>query len=380
MDELKFPQPNLEQLTLSQELKKYIQNTIENEGGWIPFSRYMELALYSPMLGYYTNSYPKIGKEGDFTTAPEISPLFGQTLAEEFARILPHTACHILELGAGTGQLAYDILEALAKKNLYPNYTILELSPNLRHLQQEKLAPFRNRIKWLDQLPKKIEGIVLANEVLDAIPCELIEWQQEGLKLKGLNQQLDWESRKPPEHVLDYLPCSRSMPIGSISEIQPAACGLVRSIGELMHHGACFWIDYGFPTKEYYHPERTLGTLKVHYRHHSMDDPLFLPGLCDITTHVDFSKIAEHGLAAGLECYGYTSQAQFLLNCGFLELMSRTDDPETTSIRHIEYQHQAHILLAPQEMGELFKVLILGKGLSNAPWRASIERDRTHLL
>lgn len=329
----------------------------------------MELALYAPGLGYYAGGAAKFGAAGDFITAPEMTPLFGRTLARSAEAVLRDTGGDILELGAGSGRLALDLLRELETRQALPaQYRILELSPDLQARQRalfEAEAPhLLARLVWLDALPERFSGLILANEVLDAMPMHLVRWLDGALFEHGVisqegefawqDQALSagplWRAAREIEPGPDYL-----------SEICLAAPAWIASLAQSLERGAILCLDYGFPRAEYYHPQRDSGTLRVHYRHHSLDDPFYLPGLCDLTAHVDFSAVARAATDAGLELIGYTSQANYLLNAGLLDLMTEMD-PMTSD--YLRAAAAVQKLLQPSEMGELFKAIAFGRGLA----------------
>ncbi len=396
-----LPQPSREAQVHSNQLCDLIHCDIALQGGWIPFSRFMELALYAPGLGYYSAGARKFGAAGDFVTAPEISPLFGRTMARQLAEIMVHSTLHIIELGAGSGQLAVDVLGELESQACLPErYDILEVSADLRQRQQallqQRLPHLINRVHWLDALPDNISGVVVANEVLDALPVHLLRWRSPTLTLpqresearvrgqvvveRGVaseGKHFVWQERLLEIPALLAIAQQIVVPDDTLSEISLAARGLVGSLSERLRQGVLLFIDYGFGAREYYHAQRVCGTLMCHYRHHAHDDPFFLPGLQDITAHVDFTAAAEAAIDAGLHLYGYTTQAHFLINCGITDLLAQTD-PE--SVRdYLPLSAQLQKLTSPAEMGELFKVIALGKGMG-APLCGFVTGDKSRLL
>ncbi len=381
-----LPQPSREAQVHSNQLCDLIHRDIALQGGWIPFSRFMELALYAPGLGYYSAGARKFGAAGDFVTAPEISPLFGRTLARQIAEIMVHSTPHIIELGAGSGQLAVDVLGELERQACLPErYDILEVSADLRQRQQallqQHLPHLINRVHWLDALPDSISGVVVANEVLDALPVHLLRWKDGRIFERGVASEGDhvfvWQERLLEIPALLAIAQQIVVPDDTLSEISLAARGLVSSLSERLRQGVLLFIDYGFGAREYYHEQRVCGTLMCHYRHHAHDDPFFLPGLQDITAHVDFTAAAEAAIDAGLHLYGYTTQAHFLINCGITDLLAQTD-PE--SVRdYLPLSAQLQKLTSPAEMGELFKVIALGKGVG-APLCGFVAGDKSRFL
>ena len=366
----------------SAELSQHIAHAITAAGGWLGFDRFMHLALYAPGLGYYANDSLKLGAMpadgSDFVTAPELSSLYGQTLAAQVIEALQHTATHeVWEFGAGSGALAEQVLTTLqAQGVLLERYTIVDVSGSLRQRQQARLAAFGDVVQWADHLPPAMHGVVLGNEVLDAMPVQLLAridgtWHERGVAL-GDGGAFIWRDRptplRPPleiEGEHDYL-----------TEIHPQGEAFIRTLGHHLQRGAAFFIDYGFGEDEYYHPQRSMGTLVCHQRHKMDSDPLADVGGKDITAHVNFTAMA---LAAqdqrlpegqGWSVLGYTTQAHFLINCGLLPKMER----QALAQRAI-----AAKLIMEHEMGELFKVLALCKG---EPWEpvGFANGDRTHRL
>lgn len=363
----------------------HIQHQIQQQGGWISFADYMHMALYTPHLGYYSGDANKFGRGGDFVTAPEISPLFAQALANQVSQVLQATAGDVLELGAGTGKLAAGLLQQLATLAQLPQqYFILEVSANLRQRQQEYLQKTLPpvlflRVQWLDKLPDTFTGVVIGNEVLDAIPVHIIEWRAGQWLERGLafEQQLVWQTR--PLQALSLVADIdvSQLPEGYITEVCPAGQGLIASLAEMLQQGVILMPDYGFSAREYYHPQRRQGTLMCHFQHYAHDDPLIYPGLQDVTAHVNFTVMAEAALAHGLHCAGYTTQAQFLMNCGILQLL-QTVSPED-SARYLPMVAAVQKLLSPAEMGELFKVLALSKGIDEG-LLGFVSGDKRHQL
>jgi SAM-dependent MidA family methyltransferase len=345
----------------------------------------MELALYAPGLGYYTAGARKFGKEGDFITAPELSSLFGRTLACQLVEVMQASSPYILELGAGSGQLALDILSELETLGSLPeSYSILEISADLRERQQilihEKLPHLAARVIWLDALPEKISGVVIGNEVLDALPVNLIHWAGGQILERGVssvNERFVWQDRLTANSSLFDIAQNLSVPDDFLSEVSLTARGLITSLCQRMDIGALLFIDYGFGASEYYHPQRSQGTLMCHYRHQAHDDPFFLPGLQDITAHVDFTAIAETAIDHGAHFLGYTSQAHFLLNSGILNFLKEVSPDDIHSYAPLSAQLQK--LTSPAEMGELFKIIALGKGIEE-PLTGFSRGDLSRLL
>lgn len=362
---------------LTAALQTRIAQEIASSGGWLAFDRFMALALYEPGLGYYANDTAKFGlmpsSGSDFVTAPEMSPVFGQLLAAQVAEALQRTHTReVWEFGAGTGALALQVLDELAALGVRPDrYTIVDLSGTLRARQQLRLVKYEGLVHWADALPDRLEGVVIGNEVLDAMPVQLLVrkagvWHERGVVLQP-DGSLGWEDRptplRPPmdiEGEHDYL-----------TEIHPQGEAFIRTLGERMARGAAFFIDYGFGESEYFHPQRHMGTLVCHRLHKVDDDPLADVGLKDITAHVNFTGTAVAAQDAGFEVLGYTSQAHFLINCGLgPKLDALAQGPRAMATK----------LMMEHEMGELFKVIGLAKGVE--PWDAMgfVRGDRTHRL
>ena len=360
-------------------LDALIRQAVAKAGGWLPFDQFMALALYAPGLGYYSNTRqkfglmpggPESGSDGgsDFVTAPELSPLYGRALAAQIGQALAATGTdEIWEFGAGSGALAAQLLTALGGQ--VRRYRIVDLSGTLRARQTERLAAWAGQVEWLDQLPEAFDGVVIGNEVLDAMPVQLLSFDGQQWAERGVVIEAD---------VLAYgdLPTDLRPPLfdaavpGSVTEIHPQAEAFVRTLAASLRRGAIFLIDYGFPEAEYYHPQRVGGTLMCHHQHRADGNPLVLTGEKDITAHVNFTGIALAGQDAGLTVLGYTSQAHFLFNCGLAALL------ETASIAE---RVMAHRLIAEHEMGELFKVIGFapGAGFEALGFAAG---DRSHLL
>jgi len=353
---------------------------IATAGGWIPFTRYMELALYAPGMGYYCGGAAKFGGTGDFVTAPEISQLFGKAVAQQGVQVLEcmgENSNNILEFGAGSGKLALDLLLEMEKLERLPkHYFILEVSGELQNRQKElfeKFAPhLLSRVDWLEHLPAKFEGLILANEVLDAMPVHLVVWRGTNLFERGVawnGRALEWSDHILVNRELFKVARELSPQINSdgenvgtyVSEISLSTRRFMRSLAGILQQGAIVLIDYGFGYSEYYHSQRNRGTLMCHYRHHAHEDPFYFPGLQDITSHVDFSAISQVATAEGLELLGYTSQAHFLINCGITEILARI--PAENAGDFLPLANQLQKLVSPAEMGELFKVIVFGKNI-----------------
>lgn len=369
-----LPSPDPGALAASRRLLERIGAELGASGNWIPFARYMELALHEPGFGYYAAGARKLGAGGDFVTAPELSPLFARTLARQVAELLePGEA--VLEFGAGSGALAETLL-----KELSCPYLILETSPELRRRQERRLG---NRARWIDHLPREFRGVMLANEVLDAMPVHAVAWTRAGVLERGVcanEGQLAWCDRPAGGAVLA---AARAIaielpPSGRYeSELALFARAWMRSLGRFLERGAVLVVDYGFPEREYFHPQRSMGTLACHYRHRVHGDPFWLPGLQDVTAHVDFSALARAAADGGLEPLGFATQAQFLVNCGITGLLSEYGPADAA--RYPPAAAAAQKLLSPSEMGELFKVLAAGRGVRN-PLLGFSRGDRSHAL
>lgn len=385
--QLQLPDPGLDALMASRSLQTLIANDIRHNSGWIPFSRFMELALYAPGLGYYSGGAAKLGRDGDFTTAPEMSPLFGQTLAQVVADLLAKTTPQIMEFGAGTGKLARDVLTELAAMGVAVHrYSIVELSGELRARQQQTLRGFP-QVTWLDQFPAVYSGVVLGNEVLDAMPVQLVVKTAQGWRERGIGlapKKFVYRDRPCDPALLAQIPHADALPEGYLTEVHPISLGFVRTLADMLragfdytgHGGAALLIDYGFPAHEYYLPQRAEGTLMCHYRHHAHGDPFYLPGLQDITAHVDFSAVAHTAVNSGLDVLTYTSQAAFLIDAGIGDLLQRI--PATDRLRYLPRANELQKLTSPAEMGELFKVIALGTRVA-LPEKFA-RNDRSHRL
>ena len=375
-----MPAPSPEAMAHSERLAASIREQIDAAGGWIGFDRYMELALYAPGLGYYAAGARKFGggaAGGDFVTAPEISPLFARSLAAQLAQLFEQVPARIVEFGAGTGRLARDLLSALDARGVaVEGYSIVELSADLRQRQRQLLGDAR--VQWLEAPPEGFTGAIVANEVLDVMPVRLFVREGGGLFERGValrDGALVFAGRAADASLGAAVAAIEAetgrLPDGYGSELGLTARGWMRSAGQWLSRGALLAIDYGFPCREYYHPQRLMGTLMCHYRHHAHADPLWLPGLNDITAHVDFTAMAQAAHEGGLQVLGYTSQAHFLLNCGLPDLLKNERAPAAANA--------AHRLISEAEMGELVKVLAVGRGI-DAPLLGFARGDRTHTL
>ncbi len=363
-------------LAHSHAVQTMIQDNIRAAGGWISFEQFMNLALYAPGMGYYTSGATKLGSAGDFVTAPEISSLFGRTLAQQIIQIAQQiNQADILEFGAGSGKLALDLLLELEKLDSLPRkYFILEVSAGLRQQQltlfSDKAPHLAHLVEWLEQLPTQFNGTILANEVLDAMPVHIVTWHGNAILERGVtwqSNQFAWQDRPIQNVELQNTVSQLTPQINSdndlsysyVSEINLAATYFIRSLANILQQGVILLIDYGFGRTEYYHPQRNQGTLMCHYRHYAHDDPFYLPGLQDITSHVDFSAITEASENTGLLLAGYTTQAHFLINCDITEILAQTSVEDMNN--YLPQANQLQKLISPSEMGELFKVIAFAK-------------------
>ena len=378
-----LPVPDAQAAAHSARVAALIHGEMAACGGQISFARYMELALHAPGLGYYSAGAHKFGAAGDFVTAPELSALFSRCLARQCQQVLRVLdKANIIEVGGGSGRMACDVLSELEVLNCLPErYFILELSADLRARQratlEQHIPHLLGRIEWLEGLPPPgFRGVILANELLDAMPVHLFRIADQGVPQEVFvaSQNGRWEWRMGPlsheglavrvEAIHNELgQQGLTLEAGYQSEINLAAEAWLTSMGEVLEAGLLLIIDYGFPRREYYHPSRGSGTLMCHYRHRAHADPLLFPGLQDITAHVDFTALAEAGSHAGLAVRGYTTQASFLIACGLAGMAGAPDDTS----RHLALAQQINKLTAPSEMGELFKVMGFTKGLDDIP-------------
>jgi SAM-dependent MidA family methyltransferase len=358
--------------SVSARLLQRVHEAIAAAGGWLPFDRYMAIALYEPGLGYYSRDSRQFGllpgSGSDFVTAPELSPLFGRALATQVRQGLDGAeAGDVFEFGAGSGALAAQLLGTLGER--IERYSIIDLSGALRASQADTLARWAHKVRWLDRWPDTMQGVVIGNEVLDAMPVQLLRWDGAGWFERGVvagKAGLTWQDHATalqPPHPGPFLP-------GTVTEIHPQAEAFVRTLAQHLRRGLALFIDYGFPEAEYYHPQRAGGTLMCHRGHLADAEPLADPGDKDITAHVNFSAVALAAQDAGLDVLGYTSQAHLLINCGLPALLERAD---------LRERAHAQKLITEHEMGELFKVLALGRGVAIDPLGFSAG-DRMHTL
>lgn len=359
-------------LSLTSALQQQIAQAITRAGGWLPFDAFMAQALYAPGLGYYANDSRQFGalpaSGSDFVTAPELTPLFGRTLAAQVAEALQHTGTdEVWEFGAGSGALALQLLDALGDR--VRRYTIVDLSGTLRARQQATLQAHGDRVQWASELPARFSGVVVGNEVLDAMPVQLLFrqsgiWHERGVALD--NGALVFADQATPLRA----PLDIPGPHDYLTEIHPQAEAFIATLADRLERGAAFFLDYGFPESEYYHPQRHMGTLMCHQGHLASTDPLEAVGLKDITAHVNFTGIALAGQDAGLQVLGYTTQARFLMNCGLLDLLADASTAERAMAQKLMTEH---------EMGELFKVIGFCKGALWEPLGFA-RGDRSHTL
>lgn len=381
-----FPEVTASGKAASVKLQQHIAEAIKRHGGWIPFSRYMDMALYYPNLGYYMRHDQPFGPSGDFTTAPELTAYFAKILAKQVAQLLPHCNHTLYEFGAGSGSLALHLLRELEGMGAMPTaYYILDISPVLVRTQRAKLQYYidqqQPRIQWLQQLPDQVTGLLIGNELLDAMPCELIYWAGSSVLQRGLRlyqNRFEWADQPIADAWLAQYAQSIWPGESYLSEVSLAQRAWVMDVAKRLTKGAMLLIDYGFPQSEYYHPQRMNGTLLGHYKQHVVDNPLFQPGLMDLTAHVNFTAIAETAIAQGLTLVGYTTQANFLINGGILGDLA--DLKLVSSAAHY-FQEVSAIqrLLSDAEMGDLFKVIGLSKNIPTT-WLCFAKHDQSHLL
>jgi SAM-dependent MidA family methyltransferase len=368
-----LPPPADDARAVSAALVERIRKAIESRQGCLPFEDYMAMALYEPGLGYYSNGLLPFGEQGDFITAPESGELFGRCLARSLASVLQQLGGgELLELGAGSGALACTVLLELKRLGTLPErYRILERSGAMRHLQQRSLQPWIEQgicVEWLDTLPQQpVDGVLFGNEVADALPVGRFSWRAGELVTLGVSwrqQQLGYCEMPADEGLAARV--RRLAEAGAWrgrydSEYCPSLPAWIGALARCLRLGALLLVDYGYGRGEYYHPQRSMGTLLCHYRHQAHDDALWYPGLQDITAFVDFTAIAEAASDAGMRLQGYASQAHFLMHCGIDQLLSEID-PDATR-RYLALSNEAKRLLLPGEMGERFKCMVFSRGL-----------------
>ncbi len=363
--------PEPQALAHSERLRNEINRQIRQSAGWLDFSRFMALALYAPGLGYYSAGSVKLGAGGDFVTAPEMTTLFAETMARPVSETLIELQGQhpvVFELGAGSGRLARDMLLALAKRDVLPErYLILEVSADLRARQETLLdslpVHLRKRVSWCTSWPGSLTGVLIANEVLDSLPVHRVGWRGNHWVELGIALEQEawiWQERPLNDaRLIQRLPQTDGLPVPYDTEICLAATDLMVNLAQLLRAGRAYFIDYGFPEREYYHPQRHEGTLMCHIRHHVHDDPLRYPGLQDITAHVDFTAVARAAIQNGLCLEDYRTMAGWLIGEGMIEVLGNI--PVTDEARYLPAVSAVQKLLSPAEMGEMFKVLVLGK-------------------
>ena len=378
-----WPEPDSEALAHSARVVERVQTEIEGRGGVLPFERYMDLVMYEPGLGYYVSGTRKFGRQGDFVTASELGSLYGRCVARQAAQILAQLdGGSLLEFGAGSGVLAATVLTELAERDSLPaEYLIVEVSPALRAQQQQTLAGQIEqnlvKVRWLDSLPESgFRGVILANEVLDAMPIIRFRVGAEGHMTAGVvrrNGHLDWSWQRDPSQDgrIDRLVQQYGLVADYTSEVNPRAAAWMQTVGRVLDAGLILVMDYGYPGAEYYHYERSDGTLMCHYQHRAHMDPFLYPGLQDLTAHVDFSAVAAAGQLAGLDIAGFTSQEAFLLSTGVLDLVAHESSGPVAPKLSAELKQ----LTLSSEMGESFKALAMVKHI-DSPLLGFSLRDR----
>jgi SAM-dependent MidA family methyltransferase len=407
---MSLPDPDPSAVAHSCTLAGRIHAAIAAHGGWIRFDRFMQFALYEPGLGYYSSAGRKFGPQGDFVTAPELSPLFAGSLARQVSQWFDEVPARVVEFGAGTGRLAAGLIEALQVRGTpAERYTIVELSADLRARQHETLARHvpgaLSAVTWIERLPDAIEGVVIGNELLDAMPVRLFEIGARGVAEVGVAEAAHGAGAAPTSPAFTYAvrPADAAfaaaveaalqragtaglLEAGYRSELGEQASAWVATVAGVLSRGALLLIDYGFPAAEFYHPQRAGGTLACHYRHRVHGDPFHWPGLQDITAHVDFSAVADAAAGQGLELLGYTSQARFLVNCGLIDALAEATRAEASSnaaradpVAHARATGAVQTLLSEAEMGELFKAIAFGRGITQ-PSCGFVRGDRSATL
>lgn len=387
----RLPGPDAASLAHSERVADHIRRCIDRSGGSIGFAEYMHEALYAPGLGYYSAGAAKLGSGGDFVTAPEISPLFGRVLGRQFAGVLRALAGGaILELGAGTGRLSVELLKTLDSAGAGPfRYVILEVSADLadrqRRLIRSEVPGMLPRVAWVDRLPRRFTGIVVANEVADALPVE--RFVKRGTRVvqrrvKAEGEGFAWCEAPAPEYLERHVrgieqSLSGPLPDGYVSEVSTGLPGWIGDLAGCVEHGLVVLIDYGLPRREYYAPDRSGGWLRCHFRHRVHDDPLILPGIQDLTAWVDFTAVATAAADAGLRVAGFVSQSRLLLDGGLEQELAGIERLPTAA--QIELSRQVRILTMPGEMGEHCKCIGLARGPLPTPDALSIG-DRAHSL
>jgi len=390
-----LPQPSIEARNHSDRLQARIRQRISDQGGWIGFADFMNMALYTPELGYYTGGLHKIGQQGDFTTAPELGNLFARCLAAECMHVWQKLSTAvddkvIYEFGAGTGKLARDMLLAMNQQSALPDhYAIIETSGQLCARQQALIQTLPDHIarsvSWSEHLPEQIRGIVIGNELLDAMPCDRFRICENGeVAALGVAVEADQLVWRAGESFANGL-ATGMLPPDYESEVCTQAEAWVKTIGKRLSCGVLLLIDYGFSQQEFYHHDRRAGTLMCHYRHHAHDNPFWWPGLQDITTHIDFTAIADAAQSVDLSFEGYIDQSNYLISCGLIDFCSETqnsladiEEPDK-SRRLFQLTSEVKKLTMPHEMGELFKVIAFSRNFSG-PLKGFTRRNNVHRL
>jgi len=376
-----LPPPSVDEIELSQPLMALICSEITKNDGKITFSHFMELALYSPGLGYYATEKPIFGDQGDFITAPELTPLFSRCIAMQAKQILTSldSPGDIMEFGAGSGAMACDILMELDKLECLPqHYYISEISPALKQRQRARISAYAphlvDRVQWIDDIPDSFTGVILGNELLDALPTHRVLFDATGnhqeLFVTFNDNKLSWVSDKPSSQLLKETISKAyethkeniDIPDRYESEINVASINWIKSLANSLTQGAAILIDYGFAADEFFRPERHEGSIMCHYKHRAHNDPLTHIGLQDLTSHVNFTQIAETAFENELDIIGYTTQTYFLLGCGLESLLNEIDISDSKLF--IAETQPVKQLILPDEMGETFKVIGLGKNLN----------------
>lgn len=379
-----------EQLKLSKSLQRKIIAELDECEGRISFAKFMELALYEPKLGYYNNAFPKFGKGGDFVTAPTASPLFAKTIGQQLTQLFQNgVKNNILEIGAGNGQLMLDILREQAHN--IAKYYIVELSLILAEQQKSRLKQHLphlvEKVVWLDRLPVAFDGVVLANEVLDAAPCEQVVWRNGSLLsryVKYANNEFQYcelDANNTLLEIANKLPITEELNAQHssedyISEISLNNRAFIQTLAKVLHQGCILIIDYGYAESEYYSISRNQGTIRGFLKQHQLDNVLCYPGLIDITASVDFSAVAVTAIDSGLDLVGYTTQANFLLNCGILNLLEQ----DASDSQYLIQTNQVNYLTSPNEMGDIFKVIALSKNVEFSDWIGFSTGDKSYTL
>lgn len=375
---------NKEQSKLTTALAKIIQNEIGD--AYIPFSKYMALALYHPKYGYYNNLLYKFGSRGDFITAPLVSELFAIGLSKQIKEIFGRgVSRNILEFGAGNGQLMLDLLANLDDE--IDHYYIMELSTSLAHVQQERLnkenPQLKDRVTWLSTLPTGFNGVIIGNEVLDAIVCDIVHWQDTEICSKVVRFESDkfvFADIKANEQIQELCKNIKQTENDYTSEISLERSGFIKSLSEMLHTGVILLIDYGYGESEYYLPSRSKGTLRGFFRQHQLDDVLMYPGLIDITSSVDFTAIAQAAIDNNLDLLGFTTQSSFLINCGITDELEKKHKSSCSDSEYLQLTNQLNRLISPNEMGEIFKVIVFGKNLDYVDYLGFTNGDRSYCL